>query len=184
MLRAAVNRVALAHPTYGYRRVQRELTSSDITIGLNKVRRVLRELNLIPEPHRARRSRSRFIPEVEYPPGRRVQIDATQVKLANSRSWVNLVQDVTSRALLEIHATRALSKYTATEVLRRAIDRLRSQGITEPVTIQSDGESEFTSNAFQEYCQEVGTWIRSKVSVKGGLGYWNGSTERSSTISA
>lgn len=170
VLRAAVKRVALAHPTYGYRRVHQELAASDFTIGLHAIRKLLRELNLVPEPHRARRPKSRFTPEIEYPPGRRVQIDATQVKLASSKSWVYLVQDVSSRALLEIHATRALSKFTATEVLRRGIERLRGQGVTEAIIVQSDGGSDFTSIAFQEYCRTVGTWIRSKVSVKGGMG--------------
>jgi hypothetical protein len=43
--------VALAHPTYGYRRVHRELTSSGITIGLHTIRRFLRVdgLTLAPE---------------------------------------------------------------------------------------------------------------------------------------
>ena len=170
MLKAAAKRAAMAHPKYGNRRVHQDFARSGVTVGLHAVRLTLRELKLTPKPHRARRAQARFTPEVAYQPGRRVQIDATQVKLAGSRAWNYLMQDVPSRALVGIHATRALSKFTATEVLRRGVDRLRSLGITELLIVQSDGGSDFTSNTFQEYCQTVGTWVRSKVSMNGGMG--------------
>jgi putative transposase len=65
---------------------------------------------------------------------------------------------------------RYISKEIAREVLAEAIGVLRQLGINEPLVIQSDGGSDFASKLFQDYCNDIGCWIRSKVNQKGGMG--------------
>lgn len=170
-LRALVKKVALANPTFGYRRVAVELRQINVNTGRHHVRRLLNELGLTPERTRKpKRNRTRVTPEALIPAGRRVQIDATQVQLAVGRAWVYIVQDVPSRACLAIRAVRSLCQYLAREVLNEAITELRALGITERVVIMSDGGSDFTSHSFQEFCREVGCWVRSRVNQVGGMG--------------
>lgn len=171
VLRRAVKAAALEHPTYGHRPLHQELKSKRVNIGREKVRRILGELGLNPPPARKRRNPS---PEVtaapDYPPGRRVQIDATQVAVRGAKVWVYLVQDVISRACLAIKAVRSLSKEAARDVLCEGVKVLRRFGIDDLLVIQSDAGSDFTSELFQNFCQSLGCWVRSKVNQKGGMG--------------
>lgn len=170
-LEASVKRVALCQPTFGYRYIYRELNKQGLKVGRDKVRKVLGKLDLhSPRPCRRRKPAVGVMPEAAWPEGRRVQIDATCFSLADGISWVYVVQDVPSRACLVIKAVRSLSKEAAREALAASVQRLRSLGIAEPLVIQSDGGSDFTSGTFQGYCQSIGQWIRSKVSQKGGMG--------------
>ena len=43
-------------------------------------------------------------------------------------------------------------------------------GIDEPLVIQSDGGSDFTSAWFQTCCSQLGQWIRCRVNQVGGMG--------------
>lgn len=171
VLRRAVKAAALEHPTYGHRPLYQELKARGVGVGREKVRHILGELGLNPPPARKRRDPS---PEVtaapDYPPGRRVQIDATQVVVRSGKAWVYLVQDVASRACLAIKAVRGLAKEAAYDVLREGIAVLKRLGIDEPLVIQSDAGSDFTSKLFQNFCQSLGCWVRSKVNQKGGMG--------------
>lgn len=170
-VRAAVKRVALTNPTFGYRRISIMLTNEGLRVGRHKVRVILRELELVPiTPRKRRNSTVNLIPPPVLPPGRRLQIDATRVAMPKGSAWVYLVQDVASRACLAIRPVFHLSKDTAVEVLNDAIAVLREVGIRERIVVQSDAGSDFTSHVFQEYCCRVGCWVRSRVNVKGGMG--------------
>jgi transposase InsO family protein len=170
-LRAQVKRMALKHPTFGHRFIHQELIDVGIQVGRHKVRQIMKALGLLLEKvKKPRRKAPAVTPEVNYPPGRRVQIDATQVQLDASKAWVYIVQDVTSRACLAIEAVRSLSQYSAREVLTEAISRLRELGIHDSILIQSDGGSDFTSEVFQQYCATNGQWIRCRVNQRGGTG--------------
>lgn len=169
-LKAQVKRVALQHCTYGYRNTYFELQDQGIKIGRHKVRKLLAELGLNPAPARKRRAKPQVTPVQHWPAGRRIQIDATNVKLAQGSAWVYIVQDVTTRACLAIKVVAALSMYKAKETLEEAICTLRKQGVKQNIVIQSDGGSDFTSHVFQASCFRLGQWIRAKVNQKGGMG--------------
>lgn len=170
-LRQAVKEVALEHSTYGHRPLYQELKARGVKVGRDKVRRILGELGLNPTPIRKRRKSAPEVTAIpDYPCGRRVQIDATQVALTKGKVWVYLVQDVPSRACLAIQVVRSLSKEAAGEVLREGVGVLRQLGVNEPLVIQSDAGSDFTSELFQTCCAKFGFWIRSKVNQKGGMG--------------
>lgn len=169
-LKAQVKRVALAHPTYGYRNLYFELRDQGVEVGLHRVRRLLTELELNPPQPKKRRAKPQVTPAEDWPEGRRIQLDATNVKLAQGSAWVYIAQDVRSRACLAIKVVEGLSMHKAQETLEEAVCCLREQGITELIVIQTDGGSDFTSHLFQDACAKLGQWIRSKVNQKGGMG--------------
>lgn len=170
-LRQAVKEAALEHPTYGHRPLYQELKARGVKVGRDKVRRMLGELGLNPTPLRKRRNPApKVVAAPDYPCGRSVQIDATQVAITGGKVWVYLVQDVPSRACLAIKVVRSLSKEAAREVLCEGVGILRQLGGAEPLVVQSDAGSDFTSELFQDFCRDIGCWVRSKINQKGGMG--------------
>ena len=169
-LKAQVKRTALKHPTYGYRCLYLELQDQGFRIGKHKVRTLLAELELNPPLPRKRRPKPKVTPVQHWPEGRRIQLDATNVKLAKGSAWVYIAQDVDSRACLAIKVVEALSMHKAKQTLEEAVCCLRNQVIHETIVIQTDGGSDFTSHVFQQACSQLGQWIRSKVNQKGGMG--------------
>lgn len=106
----------------------------------------------------------------DWPAGRRIQIDATRLALADSVCWVYHVLDVQSRVVLASKAVRSLSMQLAKVALDEGVAVLRSLGIHGSVLVQSDGGSDFTGEVFQTACLKYGAWVRCKVSQKGGMG--------------
>lgn len=164
-----VQEVALAHPTYGYRRVH-VLVQRD-GIGKDRVRHVMRELGLAKSVPRKSRAKAPAVTLVrDLPAGRRVQIDATRFSLRSGPAWVYLVLDVLSRSCIGLKSVPRLSKHSAAEVLAEATDTLRELGIEDPLVVQSDAGSDFTSAHFQQLCSSLGSWVRCRVNEKGGMG--------------
>ena len=170
-LREAVKHAALQHPTYGYRFLYQELRDQGEHIGLHRIRALLGELELnSPQPRKTRNSSPAVVPPPEWPAGKRVQIDATRLSLADGVCWVYRVLDVQSRTVLASKAVRGLSMHLAKAALDEGIAVLRSQSIRSAILVQSDGGSDFTSEVFQNACLRHSTWVRCKVSQKGGMG--------------
>ena len=167
--RQQVKEVALQHQRFGYRGVYVELNKL-YSLGREKVRKHMADLGLKKErPKRKRKAAPEFASVCELPEGRKVQIDATRFELKQGIAWKYLVQDVASRACLAIHTVRSLSQEAASAALLEAEQVLRKQGITDPLVIQSDGGSDFTSHHFQDMCLSLGaSWHRCRVSEKGG----------------
>ena len=106
----------------------------------------------------------------EWPKGRRIQIDATRLSSADGVCWVYHVLDVQSRVVLASKAVRSLSVQLAKAVLDDGVLVLHSLGIHGTVLVQSDGGSDFTGEVFQQACLKYGSWVRCKVSQRGGMG--------------
>lgn len=176
--RERIREAALENPTYGYRRLHQVLARSagqeqgaNGHLGLHTIRLALGELDL--QPLRPRKTRKKAVPAVSetlWPAGRRVQMDATRFSLKDGVCWAYLVLDVETRCLLHIHVVRSLSACSAVTALHTGLRVLHDLGMTEEVVVMTDGGSDFTSAAFQAACQEVGSWVRAKVSQKGGMG--------------
>jgi putative transposase len=64
----------------------------------------------------------------------------------------------------------SVNQERAVETLLARRDRLVDFGIDEPLLIQSDGGSDFTSVRFQSCCEELGQWVRCRVNQVGGMG--------------
>ncbi len=166
-----VKEVALLNPTYGYRFLYQELRDRGESVGLHGVRELLGELGLNPlQPRKTRKPSADVVSPPDWPAGRRVQIDATRLSLADGVCWVYHVLDVESRVVLASKAVRSLSMQLAREALDEGIGVLRSLGVHSTVLVQSDGGSDFTGEVFQSTCLRYGSWVRCKVSQKGGMG--------------
>jgi putative transposase len=169
--RQVVQEVALEHPTYGYRRLYHVLKARGLCIGRERVRRLLAGLGLA---HGRRKKQRRATPVVtaraEFPQGRRVQIDATRLALADGVAWVYVVEDVASRMCLAASVGRSLRQERAAYTLHEGYHLLRQYGITTSLVIQSDAGSDFTSEYFQRCCQAMGQWVRCRVNQVGGMG--------------
>ena len=164
-----IRQMAELHPTYGYRLLYQELNQ---TLGREFIRKTLKMLGLNPpQLKKARRNVPGVVPVTDWPIGRRVQLDATQISLTGgTKLWVYIALDVCSRSCLVIRLVRHLCQHVASEVICQAVTQLKQLGITDPIVIQTDGGSDFTSHSFQDTCKTLGVWIRSKVSQKGGMG--------------
>lgn len=169
-LKAQIKRLALRHPTYGYRRIHQEVLKKGWAIGEHKVRKALAELDLtVKVKAKPRREVPEPTPAPELPEGRRVQMDATQVVYGQHKAWFYLVEDTTSRVLLNIKPVKQLCKLAAATTLKEAEQTLRQQGIHDALVIQTDGGSDFTSEHFQETCKELGSWHRSSIKQTQGM---------------
>jgi putative transposase len=167
----SIHQAALAHPTYGYRRLYHVLKVCGLHIGRERVRRCLAALGLQHKrPQKKRSASPAATTGVELPAGRRVQIDATRLSLADGVAWIYIVGDVASRMCLAINVGRSLSKERAAHTLQAGQSLLQQWGMTVSLVIQSDGGSEFTSEHFQRYCQGVGQWVRCRINQAGGMG--------------
>jgi putative transposase len=169
-LKAQIKRLALKHPTYGYGRIHQETLKKDWRVGEHKVREILKELDLTVHPKaKPRREVAEPTLAAELPDGRRVQMDATQVVYGQHKAWCYLVEDTASRTLLSIKPVKQLCKLAAATTLKEAQQLLRQHGITDPLVIQTDGGSDFTSDHFQTTCKELGSWHRSSIKQTQGM---------------
>jgi putative transposase len=96
-------------------------------------------------------------------------MDATQVVYGQHKAWCYLVEDTASRTLLSIKPVKQLCKLAAAITLKEAQQLLRQYGITDPLVIQTDGGSDFTSDHSQTTCKELGSWHRSSIKKTQGM---------------
>lgn len=159
------------HKTYGYRGVYHELNKR-MALGRDKVRRHMNELGLKKNLPKKQRKPAVGVSSVrELLPGRRVQIDATRFALSDGVAWKYVVQGARSRACLAVQTVRALTKEAAATALQAAKCVLNELGIGEPLVVQSDAGSDFTSAHFQNVCAALGgSWHRCRVNEKDGMG--------------
>jgi putative transposase len=169
--KAMVKNMALERPTLGYRLLHRELKLEGNQISVGKVRFILKDLGLA---HQKRKKPAREIakvtPPIQWGSGRRIQIDATQVQINSERYWVYIVIDVVSRYCLCALPVKTLSKEDAFRALEIGLNQLETFNIKEPILLQSDGGSDFTSGYMQDGVKQYGSWVRAKVNQKGGMG--------------
>jgi putative transposase len=92
------------------------------------------------------------------------------VQINAERYWIYIVIDVFSRYCLAALPVKTLSKEDALRALEIGLKQLETQGIQEPILLQSDGGSDFTSGYMQDGVKQHGTWVRAKVNQKGGMG--------------
>jgi putative transposase len=169
-LKAQIKGLALKEPTYGYRRIHQQLLKKDVKVGEHKVRQILTELDLaVKLKAKPRRELPEPTPAAALPEGRRVQMDATQVAYGGSKAWFYVVEDIASRTCLSLKPVKQLCKLAAATTLKEAQQKLRQQGITQALVIQTDGGSDFTSEHFQTTCKELGSWHRSAIKQTQGM---------------
>ena len=144
-----------------------------MTLGRDSVRRYVHELGLKKRlPKRQRKPAVGVSAVRELPPGRRVQIDATRFALGDGVAWKYAVLDACSRACLSVQTVRTLTKEAAASTLYAAKSVLNRLGICEPLVVQSDAGSDFTSAHFQNTCTALGgSWHRCELMKKAVWGF-------------
>ena len=135
-------------------------------------------------PKKKRRPTAAVTAGAEFPTGRRVQIEATRLSLADGVAWIYIVEDVASRVCLAVNVGRRLSKERAAQTLQVGHNVLQHWGMTVSLVIQSDGGSEFTSSSSNGLVRPWGSGCGVGSIKKEGWAFSNASTERSSTNSS
>ena len=137
--------LAVAHPRWGYRQIQRVLRREGHTASLNRVYRLYRAEGLAMKrrrPKRVRRGERCPLPQVTGP-GQRWSMDFVHDQLDSGRRirLLNIVDDFT-RECVHSHAAHSISGHDVARVL----DGLsRTRGL--PKVITCDNGTEFTSKA-------------------------------------
>ena len=135
------------------------------------IRKLLGELGLnLPQSRKTRKPSPDVIAAPNWPAGRRIQIDATRLSLADGVCRVYREPGVQSRPVLASKAVWSLSMQLAKVVLDGGVAVLRSLNIHGTVLVRSDGGSDFAGEAFQQVCLKYGASVRCKDSQKDGMG--------------
>ncbi|MBK8964323.1 MAG: DDE-type integrase/transposase/recombinase [Candidatus Competibacteraceae bacterium] len=108
--------------------------------------------------------------ERDWPPGRRLQIDATRFRPDDGVAWVYRVEDVKTRQCVAASAAPALSQERGATTLLEGYQRSTALGLAGPRLIQSDAGSDLTSSHCQHLCQTLGRRVRCRVAQVGGMG--------------
>jgi putative transposase len=164
LLRTAVERVAGAWPTYGYRRVSAMLRRDGWAVNAKRVRRVMRELGLAaePPPRRVRTTDSNH-PFPRYPnlvadlsvtrPDQVWVADITYVRVHSEFVYLAVLMDVFPRVIRGWELSRSLDKGLTLAALRRAVRRGR------PGIHHSDQGVQYAATAYVERLTAVGAAI-------------------------
>lgn len=169
--REAIRAIAAQDTSYGYRRVYQHVRLNGLRVGREQVRRWMGELGLQPKrPAKRARSAPQVTRRSDWPPGRRLQIDATRLRCDDGVAWIYLVEDVTTRQCLAASVAATLSQERAAQTLLEGHHYLQALGLDSPRLIQSDAGSDFTAKHFQAVCHDIGRWVRCRVAQVGGMG--------------
>ena len=163
-LRAAVERLAGAWPTYGYRRVTAMLRRDGWSVNAKRVRRVMRRLGLAaePPPRRVRTTDSNH-PFPRYPnlvadlnvtrPDQVWVADITYVRVRSEFVYRAVLMDVFTRVIRGWELSRSLDQGLTLTTLRRAVRRGR------PGIHHSDPAVQYAATAYVERLTAVGAAI-------------------------
>jgi putative transposase len=163
-LQKAVERVAGAWPTYGYRRVTAMLRRAGWAVNAKRVRRVMRELGLAaePPPRRVRTTDSDH-PFPRYPnlvadlavtrPDHVWVADITYVRVRSEFVYLAVLMDVFTRVIRGWELSRSLDQGLTLTALRRAVRRGR------PGIHHSDQGVQYAATAYVERLTTVGAAI-------------------------
>ena len=158
-LRAAIESVATAWPTYGTRRVREELRRQGHTINRKRVRRLMREMGLLVKAKRRRQhttSSNHTFPR--YPnlvekleilrPDQVWVADITYVCLLSENVYLAVLMDVFTRSIRGWHLARNLDQELTLTALRRALQGHR------PEIHHSDQGVQYAATAYVELLQD------------------------------
>ena len=161
-LRRAVEELAGAWPTYGYRRVTVMLRRDGWVVNAKRVRRVMHELGLAAEPVK-RRVRTSDHPFPRYPnlvaglavirPDQVWVADITYVRVRVEFVYLAAVMDVFTRCIRGWEVSRSLDQGLTLVALRRALRRGR------PEVHHSDQGMQYAAAAYIDRLTHVNSLI-------------------------
>ena len=177
----AVEEVAAAWPTYGYRRVTHQLRREGWSVNHKRVQRIMRDLGLQaqhkPKPRTtttdSRHAFPRYanlVDQLEIVRPEQVWVsDITYIRLRQEFVYLAVVMDVFTRCIRGWHLGRSLDQSLTIRALERALAHQR------PEIHHSDQGVQYAAIAYTTRLQAVGTQI-SMAEV--GAAWQNGYAER------
>ncbi len=160
-LRDGIEKIHLALPGYGYRRVREHLKREGKIVNSKRIRRVMKEYSLFSCIKKMMRPRGTHTGVKLYYPnllrGMKVNgpnqvwvTDLTYIRLVNEYVYVNAILDVYTRKILAWAISRDLSHKFCLETLRVAINRY---GPVEGVTHHSDRGVQYSCEDYINFLQ-------------------------------
>jgi len=180
-LRQALQQVAAAYPTYGYRRLTKQLQREGWTVNHKRVQRLMAEMGLQrPLKRRTTRTTNSQHPFRRYPnlvrdlavtrPDGVWVADITYIRLENEFVYLAVLMDVFTRAIRGWHLSRSLDRELTLTALRRALQQRR------PEIHHSDQGVQYACAEYIELLQQAPTIAISMAAV--GKPEENGYAER------
>ena len=179
--RDRVRRVALAHPSFGYRRVWSVLRCQEgMFINRKRVRRILKEEGLQKEVHfpRPRLPETGGLSALE--PNRRWYADLTYVDTTDLGPVpLMVVMDACTREVVGHELLRSCGAAEALTVVDRAVlARFPKTGRAPGLTLKTDGGTQFVAHRFQDGCRAIGISLmasrKRRPEDNGMMESWNG----------
>ena len=179
ILRAEIQRLAAAYPTYGYRRITKLLATEGHTVGYKRVARLMKEDNLSVSVKRVRQTTRPL--EGSHPWVNRIQTleisredhvwvgDITYVRLKGRFIYVALLMDVFTRMIRGWQLSQHLTQSLTLRPLEAALDQ------SVPEIHHSDQGAQYLSNAYLSRLKAHGIQISVAHS---GCPWENGYAER------
>ncbi len=179
--RGRVRRVALAHPSFGYRRVWSVLRCQEgMFINRKRVRRILKEERLQKEVHFPRPR----LPETgnlsALAPNQRWYADLTYVDTTDLGPVPLMVaMDACTREVVAHELVRSCGAAEALSVVERAVLARFSKTRRAPgLTLKTDGGAQFVAHRFQDGCRTLGISLmatrKRRPEDNGMMESWNG----------
>ncbi len=166
-LRDAIAGIARRHPTYGSRKIKKQLERAPyrMEVGRHLVRRLMREMNLLVNPKRRRvtttdsRHGLRCFPNLVrgVKASRPDQIwvaDITYIHLRSDEIYLAILMDQFSRAIRGWNLSSSLGQELALILLRYALRHYPA-----PEIHHSDQGTQYAAKAYVKQLQDVGTQI-------------------------
>ncbi|MDE0084335.1 MAG: IS3 family transposase [Candidatus Poribacteria bacterium] len=178
-LRAEIQRLATAYPTYGYRRITKLLATEGHTVGYKRVARLMKEDNLSVSVKRVCQTTNSL--EGSHPWVNRLQTleisrcnqvwvgDITYVRLKKRFIYLALLMDVFTRMIRGWHLSQQLTQSLTLKPLEAALHQ------SVPEIHHSDQSVQYLSKAYLSKLKEYGI----EISVaRRGCPWENGYAER------
>ncbi|MFN2424792.1 MAG: IS3 family transposase, partial [Cryomorphaceae bacterium] len=159
----AMDKLFVDDPTLGVLGMQDELSDLKMYAGHERIRRLLRKMNIepiYPKRNLSRLGKAKYIHpyllrHLEITRSNQVwAIDITYIPMANGFMYLTAIIDIYSRFIVGWDISNSLEKETQTEVLERALSKYGK-----PEIINSDQGSQYTSEHWVSYLKEKGISI-------------------------
>jgi len=175
-LRKEIQGIVLEFPFYGYRRITYELKRRKIIVNSKKVRRIMKEDNLICRKKKAFRPVTtqsdhdyniypNLVKDIEVTGLNQVWVaDITYIRLVNEFIYLAAIIDIFSRKCIGWALSRDIDTFLTLNALKMAISKRKSFGL-DNLTHHSDRGVQYASNDYVELLEKYG--IRISMSRSG-----------------
>ena len=166
-LRSAIEAIAGRYPTYGSRRIKAELARTPyfLEVGRNRVRHVMREMNLLLKPRRHKLSTTdsdhgyRRYPNLlkgskATRPDHIWVADISYIRVPSGFAYLAVVMDLFSRMIRGWHLSGSLSKELVEAALNQAMRKGRA-----PAIHHSDQGGQYAAHDYVQLLQDKGVQL-------------------------